>query len=71
MFPLFYLHMPSRTAQFQRPVSKDSKDYLPVFSYNGSYAVQVSNEEYKELEDREWVVKTYRQMLFLDQCYWV
>ncbi len=70
MFPLFYVDPDTKRTSF-----KPQKGYFPVVHNTSSqgtqYVVQLENNLHQPLEDRDWVVKTFRQMIFLDQCYWM
>lgn len=65
MFPLFYVDLTTKQTSFlPRP------GYKPIFRQKKGYAVQLAPDEYQPCEDETWVLKTFRNMLFLEQCYW-
>lgn len=65
MFPLFYVQLDSKRTSFVR-----KEGYLPVLNYGSVFRIQIAENEYQELEDRTWVLTTFKNMIFLDQCYW-
>lgn len=65
MFPLFYVQLDSKRTSFMR-----KKGYLPVVNNGSVFRIQIAENEYQELEDRTWVLTTFKNMIFLDQCYW-
>jgi hypothetical protein len=65
MFPLFYVQPKSRRTSFLR-----KEGYFPVVNHGSVFCIQVSEDEFEELQDRTWVTTTFKNMIFLDQCYW-
>jgi hypothetical protein len=65
MFPLFYVNPHSKkTSLYRKP------GYLPVLKQGAIFVIQSTDEEFQPCEDESWVVNTFRNMMFLDQCYW-
>jgi hypothetical protein len=65
MFPLFYVQFGTKkTSFYQQP------GYVPVLKKGSTFVVQLSEEDVRLCEDDTWVTTTFRNMMFLDQCYW-
>ena len=66
MFPLFYVKPDSKKTSFcSRP------GYMPVLKVGSTFMIQLPNNEFQPCEDETWVLTTFRNMVFLDQCYWI
>lgn len=66
MLPLFYFNPRNKSWSF------DKKDgFLKVMRNNGMYGFVSPSEEFCQFEDQTWVVTQFKNMVFLDQCYWV
>ena len=65
MFPLFYVDPCSKNTSFS-----SKPGYLPIYRQGVGFVVQVAPDEFQPCENETWVLKTFRNMLFLEQCYW-
>lgn len=61
----FYFNPRQKTCSF---TSKDG--YVPIARFNNKYGFLLNNSDFKEFEDQQWIVTQFRNMVFLDQCYW-
>lgn len=65
MFPLFYVR-PKTLHLCNVP----KQGYFPVVKQGQEFGILTEEEEFEKLADQDWVVPTFKKMLFLDQCYW-
>lgn len=66
MLPLFYFNPRNKSWSFDK-----KEGFLKVTRNNGVYGFVSHTEEFCQFEDQSLVVTQFKNMVFLDQCYWV
>lgn len=64
MFPLFYYNPSHKRCKWNK-----EHGYVAVVIQQKTYGT-VENNEFKPLPDQSWVLRQFKNMVFLDECYW-
>lgn len=64
MFPLFYYHPVQKTFKW-----KKEPGCVQVVCHKSKYGT-LDDNEFRELPDQSRIVSQFKNMVFLDQCYW-
>jgi hypothetical protein len=66
MLPFFYFNPQNKSFCLEK-----KEGVYQVTNNDKVYGFLSSNNEFFEFEDQNWVVTQFKNMVFLDQCYWV